>query len=92
MQHARGLKNFHRVIHHTGMCSTGVTVDEPYREAMTQKDDRFEIIHEDKKTGEFTRILRDTVTGVCYLHTWVTNGGGLTVLVNQDGSPVVLAP
>jgi len=50
---------------------------------------RFDVIHEDKKLGEFTRVLRDTLTGVCYLHTSVGTGGGLTVLVNPDGSPVV---
>lgn len=56
---------------------------------MAQSDERFEVVHEDRRVGEFTRVLRDKVTGVCYLYTWSTNGGGLTVLVNPDGSPVV---
>lgn len=56
---------------------------------MTQQERRFEVVHEEKQVGELTRILRDTVTGVCYLYTWTMSGGGLTVLVNADGSPVV---
>lgn len=56
---------------------------------MTQHEKRFEIIHEDRQVGEFTRILRDTVTGVCYVYAWTMSGGGLTVMVNPDGTPVV---
>lgn len=56
---------------------------------MAQNEKRFEVVHEDRQVGEFTRVLRDTVTGVCYLYIWSTNGGGLTVLMNADGSPVV---
>lgn len=50
---------------------------------------RFEVVHEQKKLNEATRILRDRETGVCYLQTSLGFGGGLTVLVNPNGSPVV---
>ena len=56
---------------------------------MTKSTKRFETVHEEKQIGEFTRILRDTETGVCYLYVWTMSGGGVTVLVNPDGSPVV---
>lgn len=56
---------------------------------MAQSEKRFEVVHEEKQLGEFTRVLRDTTTGVCYLYAWTMSGGGLTVLVNADGSPVV---
>ena len=35
------------------------------------------------------RILRDTQTGVEYLFTWYGNAGGLTPLLEADGTPVV---
>lgn len=56
---------------------------------MASDKQRFEAVHEQKKLAEATRILRDRDTGVCYLQTWSGTSGGLTVLVNPDGSPVV---
>lgn len=56
---------------------------------MATKEERFEVVHEQKSMAEATRILRDRDTGVCYLQTWSGASGGLTVLVNPDGSPVV---
>lgn len=49
---------------------------------------RFEVID---KTGlmEGTRIIVDTETGVQYLLAHWTNIGGLTVLVDQDGKPLL---
>ncbi len=56
---------------------------------MASKQKRFEVVHEQKSLTEITRILVDRETGVCYLQTWSGASGGLTVLVNPDGSPVV---
>lgn len=56
---------------------------------MSTNDKRFEIIFEQKSFAEATRILRDTETGVCYLYQWSGAGGGLTPLLNADGTPVV---
>lgn len=56
---------------------------------MTSSEKRFEVIHEQKTRAEVTRILRDRETGVCYLQTRSGPSGGLTVLVEPDGSPVV---
>lgn len=49
---------------------------------------RFEII---EKEGfmEGTRIIVDTETGVQYLMAHWTNIGGLTVLVDKDGKPLL---
>lgn len=49
---------------------------------------RFEI---SEKGGlmEGTRIIVDTETGVQYLMAHWTNVGGLTVLVDQDGKPLL---
>lgn len=56
---------------------------------MASQEKRFEVIHEQKSFAEVTRVLVDHETGVCYLQTWAGTSGGLTVLVNPDGSPVV---
>lgn len=56
---------------------------------MASSEKRFETVYEQKSLAEVTRILRDRETGVCYLHTWSGASGGLVVLVNADGSPVV---
>lgn len=49
---------------------------------------RFEI---SEKEGymEGTRIIVDTVTGVQYLMAHWTNIGGITVLVDKDGKPLL---
>lgn len=54
------------------------------------KDSRFETVYEQKTLTESTRILRDRETGVCYLYQWAGAGGGLTVLVDREGKPVVM--
>ena len=54
---------------------------------MARKEERFVRIHSENMGGE--QIIVDRVTGVNYL--FVTSGyaGGLTVLLNRDGTPVV---
>lgn len=54
------------------------------------KEKRFKVVHEEKSLTEMTRILCDRETGVCYLYQWAGTGGGLTVLVDKDGKPVVM--
>lgn len=51
-------------------------------------DDRFEVV---EKNGLYqgTRIIVDKETGVQYLLAWWTNVGGLTVLVDKDGKPLL---
>ena len=50
--------------------------------------DRF-IISEKKGLAQGIRIFTDTQTGVQYLLAHWTNVGGLTVLVDQDGKPLI---
>ncbi|MDO5494932.1 MAG: DUF6440 family protein [bacterium] len=55
-----------------------------------EKNKRFEImLQESRGFGETQQILRDTVTGVCYLVATSGYGCGITPLLNVDGSPVV---
>ena len=54
------------------------------------KDDRFEVVHEDKSAFAATRVLRDRDTGVCYLFHWEGYAGGLTALLDADGTPMVM--
>ena len=56
---------------------------------MAKKEERFVRIHSENMGGE--QIIVDKVTGVNYL--FVTGGyaGGLTVLLDRDGKPVISA-
>ena len=51
-------------------------------------DNRFEVVYKELGFG-VTEILVDKVTGVNYLWHSNSNGGGLTVLLDKDGKPVV---
>ena len=51
-------------------------------------DDRFEIV-EKNGFSQGTRIIVDKETGVQYLLAWWTSVGGLTVLVDKDGKPLL---
>ena len=57
---------------------------------MAKKDQRFVVIHTDSSFATSTKVLQDTQTGVCYLWHADGYGGGLTPLLNRDGTPVVL--
>ena len=56
---------------------------------MAKKDNRFIVLHKDSQFAGETKILVDRETGVNYL--WHAEGysGGLTVLLNADGTPVI---
>ena len=55
------------------------------------KETRFEVVLSEGNglTTPTRKILRDTVTGVEYLFVQDGNAGGLTPLLNRDGTPVV---
>ena len=54
------------------------------------KENRFEVVYtQDVGLMGAVRVLRDTQTGVEYLFTWYGNAGGLTPLLEADGTPVV---
>ena len=52
-----------------------------------KKEERFIRIHSENLGSE--QILVDKVTGVNYLFVQSGYAGGLTVLLNRDGSPVI---
>lgn len=58
---------------------------------MGKNDDRFIVTY--KQAGFITeeKILVDTQTGVNYLWCQSSNAGGLTVLLDRDGKPVISA-
>ena len=55
---------------------------------MAKKDNRFVKIWSDGAFGS-NEIWVDTKTGVNYLYHSAGYGGGLTALLNRDGTPVV---
>ena len=58
---------------------------------MAKKEDRFDVTVKDGNgfSGPEVRIIVDKKTGVNYLFAAYGNAGGLTVLLNRDGTPVV---
>jgi len=50
--------------------------------------DRF-LIANRKGTLKGTRVITDTKTGVQYLFVWDGYAGGLTLLVDKDGKPLI---
>lgn len=59
-----------------------------FKNRNSDKQDRFKVVF---KEGSMSgcKILVDTKTGVNYLYTWDGYSGGLTPLLNSDGSIVV---
>ena len=57
----------------------------------TEKSERFREVYTQGKLST-TTILVDTETGVNYLFHAEGYSGGLTVLVDKDGKPVVTTP
>ena len=39
--------------------------------------------------GDWRAVIVDKTTGVCYLWRWSGNRGGLTVLLDTDGTPLL---
>lgn len=78
----------------TGRSITPVTtpITGPERsKAMAKKEDRFEVISRDPGgfSGPEVRVIVNKKTGVNYLFASSGYAGGLTVLLNRDGTPVV---
>lgn len=57
-----------------------------------KKKSRFAVIYSQRIDGSHIKILLDMVTGVNYLFTKDGYCGGMTVLRNPDGSPIVTPP
>ena len=56
---------------------------------MAKKEQRFIKVMEDSGFISSSEVLVDTQTGVQYLYHAVGNSGGLTLLVDADGKPLV---
>jgi hypothetical protein len=55
-----------------------------------EKEDRFIISHKESEgLSKGEKIIVDAKTGVNYLFAWDGYAGGLTVLVDKDGKPIV---
>ena len=52
------------------------------------KEKRFEVIYS-QGAMDVQRILVDKETGVHYLQTVLSSGGGVTPLLGRDGKPVI---
>lgn len=52
------------------------------------KNNRFEVIDKQGKISQF-QVIRDNETGVLYLSYGAGYGLGLTVMVDQDGKPII---
>ena len=56
---------------------------------MAKKDSRFIKILEESSFISSSEVLVDTQTGVQYLYHAVGNSGGLTLLVDAEGKPLL---
>lgn len=56
---------------------------------MFENNKRFEVIHKESSIGEGCKIFVDKETGVNYLFIWAGYAGGLTLLVDNEGKPIV---
>lgn len=55
-----------------------------------QKKNRFKIVSEEPMgEGSGCRIIEDTETGINYLYHYDRFGGGLTVLIDEEGEPLI---
>lgn len=53
------------------------------------KKKRFEIVYVQSTFGTDTQLLIDTETGVQYLFHHAGHAGGMTVLLDQEGKPLL---
>jgi hypothetical protein len=59
-----------------------------YEKGNKKMADRF-VLSDKKGVVEGTKIITDTKTGVQYLFAYWGNAGGLTLLVDKDGKPLI---
>ncbi|MFA6941210.1 MAG: DUF6440 family protein [Clostridiaceae bacterium] len=50
---------------------------------------KFKVIYDEKSESSYIKILVDTQTGVNYLFNCKGYAGGLTVLLDSEGKPVI---
>ncbi|MCL2108322.1 MAG: DUF6440 family protein [Oscillospiraceae bacterium] len=55
---------------------------------VAKKDKRFVTVHSEGGLSDFSRVIKDTETGVLYLFHASGYGGGLTPLLAKDGKPL----
>ena len=60
-----------------------------FGEKKKKEEPRFVETMVPSKGGCFTRILVDTENGIQYLFVDSSEGGGLTVMVDEDGKPLI---
>lgn len=53
------------------------------------RENRFILVLFDKESGCYQNIYVDKETRVMYLFVRVANGGGVTVMLNADGTPML---
>ncbi|MCF6464809.1 DUF6440 family protein [Clostridium sp. Cult2] len=51
-------------------------------------DKRFITVHKEGRLSGF-KVIVDSKTGVNYLFTWDGYAGGMTVLLDKDGEPII---
>lgn len=56
---------------------------------MAKKEKRFEVVYTEDTFATTTKVLVDRTTGVNYLFHESGNSGGLTVLLDREGKPVI---
>ena len=56
---------------------------------MAKKEKRFVRVHSESSLFTDTGIIVDRQTGVNYLYAAGSYGGGVTPLLNRDGTPVI---
>jgi hypothetical protein len=50
---------------------------------------RFKVISNETMSGEYRQVIVDKETGVEYFFQLYSYGGGMTVLVDKDGKPII---
>lgn len=60
----------------------------PTAQAVTEGTEKSRFYTVTENTGK-TTIIVDSETGVCYLWRKYMNAGGLTVMVDADGNPII---
>lgn len=63
-------------------CTVSPSEGEPARNPFKDRFDSY-------NAGWSTAVFVDRVTGVCYLYRAASYGGGLTVMLDADGSPLI---
>ena len=76
------------------MRSIGAKRSKPEKGERTKKKKKKEsrfvtILSESAKGGGIARVMVDTETGIQYLFVYALEAGGLTILADEDGKPLI---